>query len=57
MKIIENQVEVLQEIRLILMVIIFLIEEDMEIVIILIKKILMVILMEVQVRMKKLKLI
>ena len=57
MKIIENQVEALQEIRLILMVIIFLIEEDMEIVIILIKKILMVILMEVQVRMKKLKLI
>ena len=57
MKIIGNQVAVLQEIRLILMVIIFLIEEDMEIVIILIKKISTVILTEVQVRMKKLKLI
>ena len=57
MKIIENLVELLQGILLILVLIIFLVEEEMEIVIILIRKILMGILMEVQVKMMKLKLI
>ena len=57
MKIIENQVAVLQGIPRTLALIIFLIEEELETVIILIRKILTGILMEVRVRMNKLKLI
>ena len=57
MKIIENIVEGNLKIHRILVLIIFLIEEEMEIVIILIKKILMEILMEVRAKMKILRLI